>query len=56
MKTVFLMGGFDKKELEDVADYIIKVPSIITPRIQEAHIFIGHLLAEYVEHVMFGEK
>lgn len=56
MKTALLMGGFDKKELEDVADYIIKVPSAITPRIQEAHIFIGHLLAEYVEHVMFGEK
>ncbi len=48
--TVMLMGEFDVPELDDICDYIIKVPSTITPRIQEAHIFIGHLLAEYVEH------
>lgn len=54
IETVLLMGGFENPELNDVADYIIKVPSLITPRIQEAHIFIGHVIAEYVEHTMFG--
>lgn len=54
IETVLLMGGFEDPELDDVADYIIKVPSLITPRIQEAHIFIGHVIAEYVEHRMFG--
>lgn len=54
MITVLLMGGFENPELDDEADYIIKVPSLITPRIQEAHIFIGHVIAEYVEHRMFG--
>lgn len=56
IETVLLMGGFEDPELDDAADYIIKVPSLITPRIQEAHIFIGHVIAEYVEHRMFGGK
>lgn len=54
--TVLLMGGYENPELDDEADYFIKVPSLITPRIQEAHIFIGHVIAEYVEYKMFGEK
>ncbi|MCM1124836.1 MAG: SIS domain-containing protein, partial [Eubacterium sp.] len=56
IETVLLMGGFEDPELDGVADHIIKVPSLITPRIQEAHIFIGHVIAEYVEHRMFGGK
>lgn len=56
IETVLLMGGFENPELDDAADYIIKVPSLITPRIQEAHIFIGHVIAEYVEHRMFGVR
>ena len=51
--SVLLMGGNEDPELDGVADYIIKVPSLITPRIQEAHIFIGHVIAEYVEHKLF---
>lgn len=54
--SVLLMGGFEDPELDGVADYVIKVPSLITPRIQEAHIFIGHVIAEYVEHKMFGGR
>ncbi len=48
--AVMLMGDFYNFELEDAADLVIKVPSQIIPRIQEAHIFLGHLLAEYVEY------
>lgn len=54
--TVLFMGGFEKAELEKVADYVVKIPSLITPRIQEAHIFIGHVIAEYVEYTLFGNK
>lgn len=54
--TVLLMGDYENSEWNDVADYIIKVPAVITPRIQEAHIFIGHVIAEYVEFRMFGKK
>ena len=56
IKTAMLMGMHEVLELEELCDYIIKVPSKITPRVQEAHIFIGHTMAEYVEHKMFGEK
>lgn len=52
--SVLLTGGFENPKPAYAADYIIKVPSLITPRIQEAHIFIGHVIAEYVEHRMFG--
>lgn len=54
MKTVMLMGDYTNLELADICDYIIQVPSKITPRIQEAHIFIGHTMAEYVENQLFG--
>lgn len=47
--TCMLMGDHKNDELVDICDYIIKVPSKVTPRTQEAHIFIGHLIAEYVE-------
>lgn len=55
MASVLLMGGYENPEFVDAADFIIKVPAVITPRIQEAHIFIGHVIAEYVEHRMFGK-
>ncbi len=51
--SVLLTGGSKRQGAAQVADYVIQVPSQITPRIQEAHIFIGHVLAEYVEHRMF---
>lgn len=54
--SVLLMGGFEDPELENAADYMVKVPSLITPRIQETHIFIGHVIAEYVEHKMFAKR
>ncbi len=54
--SIMLMGDFDNFELDQATDYIIKIPSRITPRIQEAHIFIGHLWAEYVEHRMCGDN
>lgn len=53
--TVLMMGGAQVLGIEHTVDYLIKVPSLITPRIQEAHIFIGHVIAEYVEHTMFGD-
>ena len=51
--SVLLMGDYEYPQLEHRADYIIRVPSKETPRIQEAHIFIGHVMAEYVEASMF---
>lgn len=54
INTVMLMGNHEVPELNDICDLVVKIPSKITPRIQEAHIFIGHTIAEYVEYKMFG--
>ena len=35
--------------LRDLADILINVPSNDTPRIQEAHIMVGHIICELVE-------
>src|SRR5262249_30377252 len=39
--------------LKDLADCCICVPSTDTPRIQEAHILIGHIVCELVERELF---
>ena len=51
--TVLLTGSYDIPDRDIMCDHIIRVPAKITPRIQEAHIFIGHVIAEYVEWKMF---
>jgi D-sedoheptulose 7-phosphate isomerase len=52
MKTVALTGN-DGGVLAKLADISLIVPSNSTPRIQETHILIGHLLCEMVEHQLF---
>ena len=38
-----------------LCDYLIQIPSTDTPRIQEAHILIGHIICEFVEAKLFGK-
>ncbi|OGP79159.1 MAG: phosphoheptose isomerase [Deltaproteobacteria bacterium RBG_16_49_23] len=52
IKTIALTGN-DGGSLVKVADFSLIVPSSSTPRIQEAHILIGHILCELVEHYLF---
>jgi D-sedoheptulose 7-phosphate isomerase len=49
------LTGLSGKGLKDAADYCICVPSTETPRIQECHILIGHIIAELVEQTIFHE-
>ena len=42
--------------LGDICQYLINVPASDTPRIQEAHITIGHIICETVESRIFGQK
>jgi len=42
-------------QLKRLVDRCICVPSDETPRVQEAHILIGHLLSEMIETELFGE-
>lgn len=53
--TVMLTGERCPAERNGLCDYVLNVPSNITPRIQEAHIFLGHLWAEFVEADLFGD-
>ncbi len=52
MKTVAFTGN-DGGAVGKMADFPLVVPSTSTPRIQEAHILIGHILCEMVEHSLF---
>jgi len=40
--------------MKDLGDYLINVPSNTTPRIQESHILVGHIICELVEKNIFG--
>jgi D-sedoheptulose 7-phosphate isomerase len=52
MKTVAFTGN-DGGPLARMADVSLVVPSTSTPRIQETHILLGHILCEMVEHQLF---
>ncbi len=52
IKTIALTGN-DGGSLVKIADVSLIVPSSSTPRIQEVHILIGHILCELVEHYLF---
>jgi len=41
-------------KLRELADYAVIVPSISTPRIQEAHIATGHIICELVDCLLDG--
>jgi D-sedoheptulose 7-phosphate isomerase len=40
--------------MKAISNYLIEVPSNTTPRIQESHILIGHIICELVEKNIFG--
>jgi D-sedoheptulose 7-phosphate isomerase len=41
-------------QMADLCDVLLNVPSTDTPRIQEAHMLIGHILCEQVERNLFA--
>jgi D-sedoheptulose 7-phosphate isomerase len=40
--------------LKSLSDYLINIPSTDTPRIQESHILIGHIICQLVEQTYFA--
>ena len=52
---VVSMTGSTGGKMKDNSDYLINIPSTDTPRIQEAHITVGHIMCEIVETNLFGE-
>ena len=55
-KNIITVGltGSNNGKMDKLCDYCIKVPSSETPRIQESHILIGHLICAIVEKEIFG--
>jgi len=55
LHTIALTGCTGGR-LNNIVDYCICVPSNDTPRIQECHILIGHIISELVERTLFDEQ
>ena len=56
-KSIVTVGltGESGGRLALLSDFIIRVPSKDTPRIQESHIMIGHIICELIESNIFAE-
>jgi D-sedoheptulose 7-phosphate isomerase len=48
------LTGESGGKMADLCDLLINVPSQHTPRVQEAHIMVGHILCELVEKGIFS--
>ena len=53
--TTFGLTGQNGGKMRDLCDYCLCVPSVDTPRIQEAHILIGHTICAMVELSLFED-
>ena len=53
MITIGLTGSTGGK-MKDISDYLLNVPSSDTPRIQESHIMLGHIICQLVEEQYFN--
>ncbi|MBS1513230.1 MAG: D-sedoheptulose 7-phosphate isomerase [Bacteroidetes bacterium] len=53
MITIGFTGATGGK-MKPISDYLLNVPSTDTPRIQESHIMLGHIICELVEAIYFA--
>lgn len=54
--SVVALTGEGGGEMGKMADILLAVPSKDTPRIQECHIMIGHIVCEMVEKALFPKQ
>lgn len=52
--TTIGFTGASGGKIKPLCNYLINVPSKDTPRIQESHILIGHIICQLVEEKVFG--
>ena len=52
--TTIGMTGEGGGRLKEFSDYLIDIPSKNTPRIQEAHMLLGHIICQLVEEQFFS--
>ena len=53
--TTIALVGKDGGKMAQMAHMAIIVPSDATPRIQESHILIGHIICDVIEKELFGD-
>jgi len=53
--TTVALVGKDGGEMAKIADIALVVPSDSTPRIQESHILIGHIICDIIEKEIFAD-
>jgi D-sedoheptulose 7-phosphate isomerase len=58
LKGIFTVGltGKGSNQIAEIADYCIQVPASETPRVQECHILIGHIICTIVEKAIFQDS
>ncbi len=56
LKGIITVGftGASGGKLLPLSNFLLNVPSTITPRIQESHIMLGHIICELVEDALFS--
>lgn len=54
--SIISMTGATGGKMKEASDLLLNVPSTDTPRIQESHIMIGHIICELVESAIFPQK
>jgi D-sedoheptulose 7-phosphate isomerase len=52
--TTIGLTGISGGKMKECSDYLFAVPSSDTPRIQESHILLGHILCQLVEEQYFS--
>ena len=57
-KGIITVGftGESGGKMKELCDHLINVPSANTPRIQESHIMLGHIICQLVEEQYFSES
>lgn len=53
--TTIGLTGNSGGTMDDICDICLKIPSDSTPRVQECHIVIGHIICQIVEDTFFKE-
>ena len=53
LKTISFTGERTDSLMAEKSDFCLLIPSKSTPRIQEAHILIGHIICEIIEKTIF---
>lgn len=50
------LAGEARARIDEVSDFVLHVPSTETPRIQECHITVGHVICDMVEKTLFPKE